>query len=59
MVLSSAVRLDSIGVASEVGKSCEEPPEKAWAIESDLMNDRLPIHQNESGRNLNGFGEVK
>jgi hypothetical protein len=59
MVLSSAVRLNSIGLVSEIGKSCEEPPEKARARESDLMNDRLPIDENERSRNLNGFGEMK
>jgi hypothetical protein len=54
----AAVRLLLIGVTFEVVKSCEDPPGKVRVGENDLMNDRLPIPQNENGRDLNGFGEM-
>jgi hypothetical protein len=58
VVRPRAVGLNLMGVRSEVVKSGEDPLGKAKEGQSDLTNDRLPIHQNGSGRNLNGFGEV-
>jgi hypothetical protein len=57
-VLPSAVRLNLVGVRSEDVKSCEDPLGKVRERASDLINDRLPIPQNESDRDLNEFGEM-
>jgi hypothetical protein len=55
---ATAVGLNLMGVRGEVVKSCEDPLGKAKKGQSDLMNGRLLIAQNERDRGLNGFGEV-
>jgi hypothetical protein len=57
-VLPSAMRLNLMGVRSEVVTSFEDPLGKVREGESDLMNGRLLILQNESDRDLNRFGQV-
>jgi hypothetical protein len=58
VVWPRAMRLNSMGVRSEVVKSCEDPLGKVREGQSDLMNGRLVIPQNQGDRGLNGFGEV-
>jgi hypothetical protein len=56
VVWPRAVRLNLMGLRSEVVKSCEDPLGKAKDGQSDVRNGRLPIHQRENWTFLDKFG---